>query len=201
MLVLHEMIIHHAILQGCNCFLAYEIAQYLVGVWKGSGRTFARNHVAILLEEGSGVFGVLAEILLEAWIAGSLLSLQDACACQNHRSSADGTNSLASLVLCDECLAHTLVLVQVSTAWHSAREKQHVCILKAGYILKLQVCLQGDAMCGFHPFTTRNAHGFYLNTTSAEDVNRSQSFDFLEAISKKFIYLCHNFYFFVVLFD
>ena len=148
------MIIHHAILQGCNCFLAYEIAQYFVGVWKGSSRTFARNHVAILLEEGSGVFGVLAEILLETWIAGSLLTLQDACACQNHRSSADGTNSLACLVLCDERLAHTLVLVQVGAAWHSAWEKQHVGILKTGYILKLQVSLQGDAMCGFHPFTT-----------------------------------------------
>ena len=135
------MSVHHSLLQFAHDAVASEIAQYLVGVWKGSGRTFARNHVAILLEEGSGVFGVLAEVLFETRIAGSLLSLQDACACQNHRSCADGTNSLACLVLCDECLAHTLVLVQVSAAWHSAREKQHVGILKAGYILKLQVCL------------------------------------------------------------
>ena len=62
------MIIHHAILQGCNGFLAYEIAQYLIGVWEGCCRTFARNHVAVFLEEGGGIFGVLAEILLKARI-------------------------------------------------------------------------------------------------------------------------------------
>lgn len=108
---LHEMIIHHAILQGSYGFLAYEIAQYLIGVWEGCGRTFARNYVAVFLEEGGGIFGVLAEILLKARITGSLLSFEDACACQNHWGCADGTDSLASLVLCDERLAYTFVLV------------------------------------------------------------------------------------------
>ena len=110
------MIIHHAILQGSYGFLAYEIAQYLIGVWEGCGRTFACNHVAVFLEEGGGIFGVLAEILLKARITGSLLSFEDACACQNHWGCADGTDSLASLVLCDERLAHTFVLV---TNWRT----------------------------------------------------------------------------------
>ena len=99
MLALHEMIIHHAILQGCHGFLAHEVAQYLIGVWKGCCRTFARNHIAILLEESSCIFSILAEILFEARIAGCFLAFENACACQNHRGCADGTDSFACLVL------------------------------------------------------------------------------------------------------
>ena len=191
------MIIHHAILQGCNCFLAYEIAQYLVGVWKGSGRTFARNHVAIFLEEGSGIFGAVAEILLESWIAGCLLAIQDTCACQNHRGSADGTDSLACLVLCDESLAYTLVLVEMTAARHSSRQEEHIGILETLDVLKLEVCLDGDAVGSLYPLSSGDAYSLDIHATSAQDVNRSQSFDFLEAVGKKFIYLSHNFIFFI----
>ena len=91
--------VHHALLQFASDAIACEVAQYLVGVWEGSCRTFACYYVAILLEEGSGIFGAVAEILLESRRAGCLLAIQDTCACQNHRGSADGTDSLACLVL------------------------------------------------------------------------------------------------------
>ena len=178
----HEMIIHHAILQGSHSFLAYEVTQYLISVWESCGRTFARNHVAVFLEEGGGIFGILAEILLEARIAGSLLAFENACACQNHRSCADGTDPLACLVLGDERLAHTFVLVEVCAAWHSAWNHQHVSIFKTFNILKLQVSLDGNTMRCFYPFCTRYTYCLDVYTTSAEDVYRSQSFDFLEAI-------------------
>ena len=197
MLVLHEMIIHHAILQGCYSFLAYEIAQYLVGVWKGSGRTFARNHVAILLEEGSGVFGAVAEILFEARIAGCFFAIQDTGACQNHRGCADGADSLASLVLGDESLAYTLVLVEMTATRHSSRQEEHIGILETLDVLKLEVSLDGDAVGSLYPFSSGDAYCLDIHATSAQDVNRSQSFDFLEAVGKKFIYLSHNFIFFI----
>ena len=193
----HEMIIHHAILQGCNGFLAHEVAQYLVGVWKGCCRTFACYHVAILLEEGSGIFGAVAEILLESRIAGCLLAFQDTCTCQNHRGCADGTDSLACLVLGDESLAYTLVLVEMTAAWHSARQEEHIGILETLDVLKLEVSLDGDAVGSLYPFSSGDAYSLDIHATSAQDVNRSQSFDFLEAVGKKFIYLSHNFIFFI----
>ena len=96
--------------------------------------------------------GVLAEILLETRITGSLFSFEDACACQNHWGCADGTDSLASLVLDDERLAYTFVLVEIRTSWHSTWNHQHVSIFKAGNILKLQVSLDGYTMRCFYPF-------------------------------------------------
>ena len=189
--------VHHALLQFASDAIACEVAQNLVGVWEGGCRTFACYHVAILLEEGSGVFGACAEILLEARVAGCLLAIQNAGACQNHRGSADGADSLASLVLCDESLAYTLVLVEMTAAWHSTRQEEHIGIFEALDVLKLEVSLDGDAVGSLNPFSSGDAYSLDIHATSAQDVNRSQSFDFLEAVGKKFIYLSHNFIFFI----
>ena len=189
--------VHHALLQFARDAIACEVAQYLVGVWEGSCRTFACYHVAILLEEGSGIFGAVAEILLESRIAGCLLAIQDTGACQNHRGSADGTDSLACLVLGDESLAYTLVLVEMTAARHSARQEEHIGILETLDVLKLEVSLDGDAVGSLYPFSSGDTYCLDIHATSAQDVNRSQSFDFLEAVGKKFIYLSHNFIFFI----
>ena len=197
LLASHQVGVHHALLQFASDAIACEVAKNLVGVWKGGCRTFACYHVAILLEEGSCVFGACAEILLEAWVAGCLLAIQNAGACQNHRGSADGADSLASLVLCDESLAYTLVLVEMTAARHSTRQEEHIGIFEALDVLKLEVSLDGDAVGSLYPLTSSDTYSLDIHATSAQDVNKSQTFDFLEAVGKKFIYLSHNFIFFI----
>ena len=97
----------------------------------------------------------------------------------------------------DERLSHALVLVEMSAAWHSSRKKEHVGIAKVLNIFKAHVGFQCYAMRCFYPFAARNAYGLDVYTTSAKYVYRSQTFDFLETIGKKFVYLCHNFMFFL----
>ena len=85
------------------------------------------------------------------------------------------------------------MLIEVGAAWKTTREKQHVCIREVLDVLKLEVSLDGNAVGSFHKLTARDADSLDIYTTSAEDVNRSQTFDFLEAVGEKFIYLSHNF--------
>jgi len=99
-------------------------------------------------------------------------------------------------VLGNESLAHTLVLIEIGAAWQTAWEQEHIYILEALDVLKFEVCLNGDSVGGLYPFAARDAHGLDIHTTSTEDVNWSQAFDFLEAIGKKFIYFCHNLFVF-----
>ena len=114
------------------------------------------------------------------------------------RTLADARGTLlASLVLGDESLAYTLVLVEMTAARHSARQEEHIGILETLDVLKLEVSLDGDAVGSLYPFSSGDAYSLDIHATSAQDVNRSQSFDFLEAVGKKFIYLSHNFIFFI----
>ena len=191
------MCVPHAFLQFCHSLVAYEVAQYLVGIGQGSSRTFTCYHVAVLLIQMASILGVGSKVLFKTRIAGSLLAVEDARACQYHRGSTDGTYALAGLVMSDERLSHALVLVEMSAAWHSSRQQEHVCIAEVLHVLKAQVGFQCYAMRSFYPFAARNAYGLDVYTTSAKYVYRSQTFDFLEAIGKKFVYLCHNFMFFL----
>ena len=100
-------------------------------------------------------------------------------------------------MLCDESLAYTLVLVEMTAARHSARQEEHIGILEALDVLKLEVSLDGDAVGSLYPFCSGDTNSLDIHATSAQDVNRSQTFDFLEAVGKKFIYLSHNFIFFI----
>ena len=189
--------VHHSLLQFASDAIACEVAQYLVGVWEGSCRTFTCYHVAVLLIQMASILGVGSKVLFKTRIAGSLLAVEDARACQYHRGSTDGTYALAGLVMSDERLSHALVLVEMTAARHSARQEEHIGILETLDVLKLEVSLDGNAVGSLYPFSSGDAYSLDIHATSAQDVNRSQSFDFLEAVGKKFIYLSHNFIFFI----
>ena len=139
------------------------------------------------LTKGACIFCAGIEILFETRIAGSFLAVEDTCAGQYHRRCADGTYTFACLVLGDECLAYSLMLIEVGAARHSTRNHQHIGIFKTLNILETEVGLDGNSVGSFYKFTTGNADRLDIYAPSAEDVNRSQSFDFLEAIGKKFI--------------
>lgn len=192
-LSIHEVRILHTLLQLGHFLVADEVAQDLICVREGGGRAFARDDVAVLLEELACVGRAFTEVTLKSRGAGGFLAIEDARASQYHGGGADGAYSLACLVLCDEGLAHPLVLVEVGAAWQTTGEKQHVCIREVPDVLKPEIGLDGDAVGGLHELTARDADRLDVHAPSAEDVNRSQAFDFLEAVGKKFIYLCHNF--------
>ena len=137
--VAHQVCVPHAFLQFCHSLVAYEVAQYLVGIGQGSSRTFTCYHVAVLLIQMASILGVGSKVLFKTRIAGSLLAVEDARACQYHRGSTDGTYALAGLVMSDERLSHALVLVEMSAAWHSSRKKEHVGIAKVLHVLKAHV--------------------------------------------------------------
>ena len=80
--------------------------------------------------------------------------------------------------------------------WQSAGQQHEVGVGEVG-VFYLQVGLEGHAVRCLHKFVAGHADGLDVHAASSEDVYHCQGFHFLEAVGEKFIYLSHNFIFFI----
>ena len=171
--------------------LILQLGQQTEGEGEGSSRTLAGGHVAIDGAELTRIGGTF-ECLLKAGIAGGTLAAQDAQSAQYQRSRTDGSHAFAGSVLLEQGLAHTLMIVQVRSPRHAARQHQQVGIAEVA-VGKLLVGLNAHTMSCFNNLRVLDyTHGNYFNTSATQHVDGNQCFDILEAVGQENINFCHN---------
>ena len=171
--------------------LILQLGQQTEGEGEGRSRTLAGGHVAIDGAELTRIGGTF-ECLLKAGIAGGTLAAQDAQSAQYQRGSTDGSHAFAGSVLLEQGLAHTLMIVQVRSPRHAARQHQQVGIAEVA-VGKLLVGLNAHTMSCFNNLRALDyTHGNYFNTSATQHVDGNQCFDILEAVGQENINFCHN---------
>src|SRR3712207_5658269 len=116
------MSVLHFGLKVFHGLLANEIAQYAVSVRERGSGSFARNDVAIFLNQLTGVGGRRVEILLEARAAGSFLVVENATSRQYHGRRTDRSDTFALGVVLFQGLTQAFVGVKIRTSRHTTRQ-------------------------------------------------------------------------------
>ena len=96
-----------------------------------------------------------------------------------------------SEVVLDEQVAQSLMLVEVGGTRHSTRKNEQVGIGKFT-LGKYLVCLDNHVVGALDKLAACDAHCYYFNSCSTEYVNWCHGLNFLKAICKKYINLCHS---------
>lgn len=177
------ILVEHAFFDLRYAFVAHEVCGDGKGEFFGYCGAFAGDDVAVADDVVGGEGGAL-QLVFKSRVACSFASHKEAMLAEDHGCCADGGDEFSAFVVQSEGFAESVVLEEVFGSGHSSWQYERVAIGEFASAEDV-VGHHGDVVGSRYGTCAGAGYGAYEESTSAENVESGEGFNFFEAVGEE----------------